>query len=159
MFQAIDRQRKIYLEGVSGKKPTIPVNAQRLALKAKDYMSEQAWAYIAGGAGGGDGMKNNRAGFDKWAIQPRMLRDVSAFDASISLLGKTYATPLLLAPIGVLKLAHREAGLAVAKAAASMQIPMVFSNQASYCHGKLCCRDAGDSLAGFNSTGVNPGSW
>jgi lactate 2-monooxygenase len=132
MFQAIDRQRKIYLEGVSGKKPKIPVDAQCLALKAREYMTEQTWAYIAGGAGAGTGMRNNRAGFDKWAILPRMLRDVSAFDSSISLFGKTYATPLLLAPVGVLKLAHRKADLAVAQAAAEMQVPMIFSNQASY---------------------------
>jgi lactate 2-monooxygenase len=50
---------------------------------------------------------------------------------SISLFGDTLPTPLLLAPIGVLEMAHREADLAVARAAAEERVPMIFSNQAS----------------------------
>src|SRR5690606_27629855 len=45
--------------------------------------------------------------------------------------GQSFPTPFLLAPIGVLEMAHEQADLAVARAAAAEQVPMIFSNQAS----------------------------
>ena len=62
-------------------------------------------------------MRANRAAFDRWRIVPRMLRDVSERDTSVELFGRTLPTPFLLAPIGVLEMAHREADRAVARAA------------------------------------------
>ena len=53
-----------------------------------------------------------------WRIVPRVLRDVSERDLSVELFGRTLPSPFLLAPIGVLELAHRDADLAVARAAA-----------------------------------------
>jgi len=76
-------------------------------------------------------MRANRAAFDRWRIVPRMLRDVSRRDMSVRLLGETLPAPLLLAPIGVLEMAHRGADLAVARAAAREGVPFVFSSQAS----------------------------
>lgn len=83
------------------------------------------------GAGHGDTMRQNRRAFERWRIIPRMLCDVSVRDTSIELFGKKHPYPLLLAPIGVLEMAHPEADLAVARAAAAMHIPYIFSNQAS----------------------------
>jgi lactate 2-monooxygenase len=60
-----------------------------------------------------------------------MLRDVSRVDTSVELFGRRLEAPLLLAPIGVLELAHREADAAVARAARATGTPMIFSNQAS----------------------------
>ena len=76
-------------------------------------------------------MAANRAAFDRWRIVPRVLRDVSDRDLSVELLGRRLPTPFLLAPIGVLELAHGDADVAVAKAAAAEGVPMIFSNQAS----------------------------
>jgi L-lactate dehydrogenase (cytochrome) len=59
------------------------------------------------------------------------MRDVSERDLSIELFGRRLATPFLLAPIGVLELVHRDADVAVARAAAAEGVPMIFSNQAS----------------------------
>ena len=94
-------------------------------------MSAEAFAYVAGGAGAERTMAANREALDRWRIVPRVLRDVSARDSSITLFGETLPSPLLLAPIGVLELVHRDADLAVARAAAAEQVPMIFSNQAS----------------------------
>ena len=94
-------------------------------------MSAEAFAYVAGGAGSERTMAANREAFDRWRIVPRVLRDVSARDSSIALFGRTLPSPLLLAPIGVLEMAHREADLAVARAAAAEGVPMIFSSQAS----------------------------
>ena len=71
-------------------------------------MSREAYAYVAAGAGGGRTIAANREAFDRVRIVPRMLRDVSARDTSVELFGRRLDSPFLLAPIGVLELAHRE---------------------------------------------------
>jgi lactate 2-monooxygenase len=125
------RQTEIYLAGVRGRRPAIPFDHRKLERRAKARLSAQAYAYIAGGAGVERTMAANRAAFDRWRIVPRVLRDVSDRDLSVELLGRRHPTPFLLAPIGVLELAHRDADVGVAKAAAAEGVPMVFSNQAS----------------------------
>ena len=47
------------------------------------------------------------------------------------MLGTRSAAPFLLAPIGVLSIAHEDAELAAARAAAAAGIPFVFSSAAS----------------------------
>jgi lactate 2-monooxygenase len=126
-----ERQTAIYLGGVSGQTPRVPVDAVQLEAKARRALSKEAYAYIAAGAGGSATVRANRAAFDRWRIVPRMLRDVSERDTSVELFGRRLPSPFLLAPIGVLELAHEEADLAVARAAAAEGVPMVFSNQAS----------------------------
>jgi lactate 2-monooxygenase len=125
------RQTEIYLAGVRGHRPTIPFDQGRLERQARSRLSAEAYAYIAGGAGAERTIETNRAAFDRWRIVPRVLRDVSDRDLSVELLGRRRPTPFLLAPIGVLELAHRDADVAVAKAAAAEGVPMIFSNQAS----------------------------
>jgi isopentenyl diphosphate isomerase/L-lactate dehydrogenase-like FMN-dependent dehydrogenase len=125
------RQTEIYLAGVRGRRPAIPFDHRRLERRARAKLSPQAYAYIAGGAGIERTMAANRAAFDRRRIVPRVLRDVSARDLSVELFGQRRPTPFLLAPIGVLELAHGDADVAVARAAAAERVPMIFSNQAS----------------------------
>lgn len=94
-------------------------------------MSAQTAAYVIGGAGSEATIRANRAALDHKKIVPRVLRDVSRRDLSVSLLGRSHRAPLLLAPIGVLEMANREADLAVARAARAEGIGFIFSNQAS----------------------------
>ena len=131
-FSAVDRQKRIYLEGLSGLRPAVSIDATMLEERAKAHMSPRAFAYIAGGAGLESSMRVNRDEFEKMRIVPRMLRNVEERDTSIELFGKTLSSPFLLAPLGVLELVHPEADLAVAKAAAELGVPFIFSNQASY---------------------------
>jgi lactate 2-monooxygenase len=109
----------------------VPAAFAELESHAKEKLSADAFAYIAGGAGNERTMAANRAAFDRWAIMPRVLRNVEQRDLSVELFGRTLPAPLLLAPIGVLELAHGDADLAVARAAAALGVPMIFSNQAS----------------------------
>ncbi len=125
------RQTRIYVDGVAGRRPRVPVDAQALEDRAREAMSRQAFAYVAGGAGGEATVRANRAGWDRWRIVPRMLRDVSQRDTSVEVLGARLPSPVMLAPVGVLEMAHREADFAVARAAAATGVPMVLSNQAS----------------------------
>ena len=125
------RQGAIYVAGVGGHRPAVPVNQAELEKTAQGAMSPEAWAYVAGGAGRESTMDANRAAFERWRIVPRVLRDVEKRDISIELFGQRLPSPLLLCPIGVLGMVHRDADLAVAKAAAALRVPYIFSNQAS----------------------------
>ncbi|MGN6610534.1 MAG: alpha-hydroxy-acid oxidizing protein [Angustibacter sp.] len=125
-------QAAIYRAGVYGRRPVVPTSAAALEAAAEQRMSRRAFAYVAGSAGQERTARANLAAFDRWAVVPRMLRDVSAADVSTELFGRRLAAPLLLCPIGVLELAHRGADVAVARAAARVGLPMVQSSQASH---------------------------
>jgi lactate 2-monooxygenase len=126
-----ERQFEVYVGGARGVYPRVPVSIERLERAARAAMSPEGYAYVAGGAGTEETMRANRAAFERWRIVPRMLRDVSTRDTSVDVLGTRFPSPFLLCPIGVLEVAHRDADLAVARAAAAEGIPFVFSNQAS----------------------------
>ena len=125
-------QSEIYRAGISGTRPVVPIDSDALESAARKALSVEAFAYIAGGAGSEATVRANRAAFDRWQIWPRPLNDVAERDLSVEFLGRTRPTPLILASLGVMELAHAEADLAVARAAASMGVPYVLSNQASF---------------------------
>lgn len=130
-FIPTNYQRKIYLEGFTGKKPLISPDWSKLEQAAAAKMTPTAAAYIVGGAGNQQTMANNRTGFEQYRIVPQMLNNVESRDTSVELLGVKMPSPFWLCPIGVSEMVHPDADLAIAKAAAQMGIPMVFSNQAS----------------------------
>ena len=127
----VRRQSQIYVEGVSGRRPPIPLDADRLEAAARRRMRREAFAYVAAGAGNEQTVAANRAAFDRRRIVPRVLRDVERRDTSVELFGQRLPSPFLLAPVGVLDLAHPEAECAVARAARDTGTGMVSSNQAS----------------------------
>lgn len=100
--------------------------------KARKILRKEAFDYIARGAGAEATMRANREVFNKWKIRPRVLRDVTERDFSISLFEQIIQSPVLLAPIGVQKIAHPEGELASASAAAAMNIPYIVSSASSY---------------------------
>ncbi len=126
-----ERQFEIYVAGGRGVQPHVPVSFERLERAAQKAMSREGYAYVAGGAGTEETMRENRAAFERWRIVPRMLRDVSVRDTTVEILGTPLPSPFVLCPIGVLEMAHRDADVAVARAAAAEGVPFVFSNQAS----------------------------
>lgn len=128
---ALAHQRSIYFAGVAGERPRVPLDAASLEHEAEKRLSAQAYAYIAGGAGAGQTVAANRADFNHWRIRPRMLNDVSEVDLSTRLISNTLPAPLLLAPLGVMELAHPESDLAIGRAAAKHGVPLILSNQAS----------------------------
>ena len=142
------RQRAIYVAGVGGQRPVVPVGQTELEKAAQAAMPPEAWAYVAGGAGRESTMDANRAAFERWRIVPRVLRDVEQRDLSIELFGQRLPSPLLLCPIGVLAMTHRDADLAVAKAAAALRVPYIFSNQASV-PMETCAAAMGDAPRWF----------
>ncbi|HEU5491704.1 MAG TPA: lactate 2-monooxygenase [Gaiellaceae bacterium] len=126
-----ERQFEVYVGGARGVYPRVPVSIERLERAARSAMSAEGYAYVAGGASTEETMRENRAAFERWRIVPRMLRDVSTRETAVEVLGTPLPSPFVLCPIGVLEMAHRDADVAVARAAAAEGVPFVFSNQAS----------------------------
>jgi lactate 2-monooxygenase len=143
-----ERQAEIYLAGARGRKPTVPTDVRRLEQAAQELMTPEGFAYIAGGAGVETTMAANRRAFTRRGIVPRALAGAGARDLSVELFGRRLESPFLLAPIGVLEMAHPDADLAVARAAAGERVPMVFSSQASV-PMEPCAAEMGDSPRWF----------
>ena len=127
----MDRQFQIYMGGMGGAKPTLPIDPDALEAAARGVLSAEAYGYVAGGAGAEATMRANRAAFDRWQIVPRMLRNVAQRDHRVALFGANLSVPLLLAPIGVQSIVHPDAEVAVARAAASLNVPFVLSTASS----------------------------
>ena len=125
------RQRAVFLGGLAGARDRVPADFAQLEARAERSMSAEAFAYVAGGAGAERTAAANRAAFARHPIVPRVLRGADPRDLSLTLFGDRLPAPVLLAPIGVLEMAHPQADLAVARAAAALGVPFVFSSQAS----------------------------
>jgi lactate 2-monooxygenase len=124
-------QDEIYLTGLTGEVPALPADLSRLEAAAREVLTPQAFGYIAGSAGSGDTARENLAALRRWRIMPRMLTDVSAPSYASEVLGTTLPVPMLLAPVGVLRIAHEGAESAVARAAAAHGVPMILSTASS----------------------------
>ena len=142
------RQTAIYLRGVAGRRPVVPIDPAALEKRAREVMSAEAFAYVAGGAGSEATMRANCDAFDRHRLTPRVLRNVETRDLSTTLFGRALPAPILVAPVGVLEMAHPDADVAVARAAASLGVPMIFSNQASVAM-ETCAFDMGASPRWF----------
>jgi L-lactate dehydrogenase (cytochrome) len=124
-------QYEIYLKGLSGETPKLPLDHRQLEARAREQLSPEAFGYVAGGAGGEFTVEANRRAFERWQIVPRMLRDVSERNLSVSVLGTDMPAPVMLAPVGVQSIVHPDAELAVGRAAAARGLPSILSTAAS----------------------------
>jgi lactate 2-monooxygenase len=127
MADPADYYREIYMRGLGGETPAIPVSVEELEQRATEAMEPKAANYVGAGAGSEDTIRANREAFQRRRIVPRMLRDVVARNLSTTLLGTAMPAPLLLAPIGVQRVLHPEGELATARAAAAVGVPMIAS--------------------------------
>ncbi len=128
-------QSAVYLSGVYGRRPVVPVAPAALEAAARRRMTARGWGYVAGGAGAERTMAANTDAFGRHRIVPRQMVDVGRRSLTTTILGRELPAPLLLAPIGALELAVRgvpqNAEPPVARAARSLGIPVVISSQAS----------------------------
>ncbi len=128
-FSGASIQNAIY---IGQQAPEWPLTADAWERAAEEKLDEGAFGYIAGGAGAEETMRANLDAFRGWRIRPRMLTGNVSRDLSVEVLGLRSPAPFLLAPVGVLSIAHPEGEVAVAKAAASSRIPLVLSSASSH---------------------------
>ncbi|MFM9035862.1 MAG: alpha-hydroxy-acid oxidizing protein [Mycobacterium sp.] len=124
-----DYQLEIYLQGLAGVIPTLPMSFGELEARAEQAMPPSVWSYVAGGAGDESTQRANVSAFGRWGLVPRMLVGATERDLSVELWGRRWATPIFMAPIGVIGLCTRDrhGDLAAARAAAQTGVPMCVS--------------------------------
>jgi 4-hydroxymandelate oxidase len=86
--------------------------------RARLLMPPMAYEFVASGAADEHTLRWNREAFERIRLRPRVLRDVSALDTRVALLGRELAFPILLAPTAYQRVLHPEGELATARGAA-----------------------------------------
>ncbi|WP_018600781.1 lactate 2-monooxygenase [Mycobacterium sp. 155] len=124
-----DYQLEIYLQGLAGVLPGLPMDCAGLEAKAQAAMPPSVWSYVAGGAGDERTQRVNRTAFDRWGLMPRMFNAHKDRDLSIELFGLRLPSPVFMAPIGVLGISSQDGhgDLAAARAAAKTGVPLMLS--------------------------------
>jgi isopentenyl diphosphate isomerase/L-lactate dehydrogenase-like FMN-dependent dehydrogenase len=122
-------QNAIY---IAQQPPDWPIAAADWERAAEEKLAPGPFGYIAGGAGAEATVGANLEAFGRWRIRPRMLTGNVVRDQSVEVLGLRSPAPFLLAPLGVLSIAHEEAEVGVARAAASTGVPIVLSSAATH---------------------------
>lgn len=122
-------QDEIYLKGLSGTKPKLPVDFKQLEEKAAAALPQSVLSYVQGGCGNEGTQNNNVEAFNHWGLTPRMMVDCSTRDLSIDLLGLKLPSPVFMSPIGVLGICSQDGhgDIATARAAEITKVPMVAS--------------------------------
>jgi isopentenyl diphosphate isomerase/L-lactate dehydrogenase-like FMN-dependent dehydrogenase len=126
-----DLAKEIYLRGLAGDRPDLPMTADGLEAAARDVLPAEAFSYVAGGASTERTIAANRAAFARWRIVPRMLRGITQRDLSTTVLGTPMTAPVLTAPVGALSLVHPDGDAAVTRAAAALGLTSVLSTASS----------------------------
>jgi lactate 2-monooxygenase len=120
-------QNAIYIAGEA----EWPVGPEDWEAAAESVLDAGAFGYIAGGAGGEATMHANLEAFERRRLRPRMLAGNLARDLGVEVLGTPSAAPFLLAPVGVLSIAHADAEVGAARGAAATGVPFVLSSAAT----------------------------
>ncbi len=94
---------------------------------ARATMEPRAFDYVAGGAWDEITLADNEAAWRRRRLRPRVLVDVSQVDPSTTMLGAPTSMPLAVAPMAAHGLAHPDAEVATARAAAAAGVPFTLS--------------------------------
>jgi isopentenyl diphosphate isomerase/L-lactate dehydrogenase-like FMN-dependent dehydrogenase len=120
-----DYQNEIYVAGLSGRIPPLPIRFEELETKAHAVLSKSIVSYVAGGCGNERTQDANVTAFDRWGLVPRMFVGAAQRDMSIDLFGMKLPTPLFMCPIGVIGICAQDGhgDIATAHAAARTGVP------------------------------------
>ncbi|MGN6252945.1 MAG: alpha-hydroxy acid oxidase [Marmoricola sp.] len=103
-----------------------------LATAARAALPAAAWEYVRTGAREEVTASEASRAWAAYRLWPRVLRDVTAPDPAVRLLGTSYALPVGVAPTSLQRCAHPEGELAMARAAAAVGVPLVVSSNAGF---------------------------
>lgn len=97
---------------------------------AEARLPPSAYAYMAGGAGDEVTTRENRAAFDRLRLKNRVLADLSGGSTALTLFGRDFDYPVLLAPIAHHMLADPDGEIATVVGAGGAKAGMVVSTEA-----------------------------
>src|SRR6266542_1552347 len=92
------------------------LNLHEIVAKARQNLNQNDWDYIVGGAESETTLRRNRMALDAIALRPRVLRDVSKVDTSVTQFGRKLRLPVVLAPVGSLESFHAAGAESVVRA-------------------------------------------
>jgi 4-hydroxymandelate oxidase len=98
---------------------------------ARKILPKSVVDFVAGGAADEITIRWNREAYDRVALRPRMLVDVSKVDTRLTLLGLEIPHPILLAPGAYQKLLHKTGEAATARGAGRGEAVFVVSSNAT----------------------------
>jgi 4-hydroxymandelate oxidase len=108
----------------------LPLTLADFAAVAEQRLAPGAFAYYAGGAGDEVTVRDNMAAWNRTALRPRVLVDVSHRDPGVTLLGRPRPHPLVVAPLAFQKHADPLGEVATARAAAAVGAVFTLSTAA-----------------------------
>ncbi|HWD66434.1 MAG TPA: alpha-hydroxy acid oxidase, partial [Caulobacteraceae bacterium] len=108
-----------------------PLNLADYEALAPAHMHPAVWDYISAGADDGVTMTQNRRAFERIALRPRVLADVSRIDTRAVVLGAAISSPILIAPTGPHAALCPEGEVATAEAAGKASLGMVASSRSN----------------------------
>jgi isopentenyl diphosphate isomerase/L-lactate dehydrogenase-like FMN-dependent dehydrogenase len=111
---------------------------------ARRRLPRIAFDFVEGGAEDEVTLRANRSAFQELALRPRWLQDVAERDQSTTVLGRRVETPVLLAPVGLARIAHRDADVAAARAAVAHGTIYTLSTNSSTSIEEVAARAPGD---------------
>jgi lactate 2-monooxygenase len=121
-------QREIYS---SLRPPIFSTSPSEWEALARMKVPAPNFGYVYGSASGGRTYQANLEAFDRYRLRPSMLVNATRRDLSVKLFGVKYKSPLLVAPVGVQNIMHRDGEEATARACKKLQIPMILSSAAT----------------------------
>ena len=107
------------------------LNIAELRRLARRRLPRGVFGYIDGGAEDEVTLRANTAAYRRRWFAARVLRDMSAVDTGVTLLGQPLPIPLVLAPTGFTRIADPQGELAVARAAARAGLPYCLSTMST----------------------------
>ncbi|MDN5433498.1 MAG: alpha-hydroxy-acid oxidizing protein [Acinetobacter sp.] len=108
----------------------IPAYLQTIAdyeKQAEQYLPENTWHYLQGGAMDEQSVQENLQQFKNIQLIPRLLNDLTQGSTECEILGQKFPHPIFLAPIGHQQLFHPEGEAAAALAAEVLGSNIVLS--------------------------------
>ncbi|XP_054615943.1 hydroxyacid oxidase 1 isoform X2 [Dunckerocampus dactyliophorus] len=100
-------------------------------VEAKKVLPKGIYDYYRSGAEEETTLADNVAAFKRWCLIPRVLRDVSSVDLSLSVLGQQLSMPLCVAATAMQRMAHPDGETATARACQAMGTGMMVSSWAT----------------------------
>jgi 4-hydroxymandelate oxidase len=102
-----------------------------LEQRARRLLPADAYDYYAGGSGRGATLRASAEAWRQVWLAPRILRDVTAVDTTVTVPGGTLPTPIAVAPTAYHGLAHPDGELATAAGAARAGALFVLSTRST----------------------------
>lgn len=94
---------------------------------ARGILPKPLYAYVSGAVEDGQSERGNRQAYDDYGFRPKVLVDVSRRSTRCTVLGREYAAPVGVAPMGIAALTSYRGDVMLARAAAEAGVPCIMS--------------------------------